>query len=102
MSLYGTKLTLCSVPLSRPAAKAVWDVSAPFRISLVILFHAIGGQAAGPVCARERSQPSVQVTYAQGHFQTHASRQMARSPPSITSSAAVSIYFTARAPPHGR
>jgi hypothetical protein len=33
----------------------------------VILVHAIGGQAAGPECARERSQPSVQVTYAQGH-----------------------------------
>ena len=38
----------------------------PFRTSLVILVHAIGGQAAGPECARERSQPSVQVTYAQG------------------------------------
>jgi hypothetical protein len=35
-----------------------------------VILHAIGGQAAGPECARERSQPSVQVTYAQGHQRT--------------------------------
>ena len=41
----------------------------------MILVHAIGGQAAGPECARERSQPSVQVTYAQGHQRTRAPQQ---------------------------